>query len=493
MLNNKQVELYMKYRQEGKTQVTAAAKCGFSERTARKIDKQTHCSFQPGKRQWRSRKDPLEGVWEEELVPLLEKEPRIQAKTLFQHLLQKYPGKFSDSIMRTLFRRRQLWKAMNGPGKDVIFCQDHHPGKQGISDFTVADKLGVTIEGIPFNHLLYHFRLSFSGWSYAKVIMGGESYPALAAGLQTALRLLGGAPETHRTDSLSAAYKNLSAEEQEDFTHRYKDLCHYYHMRPTRNNKGVSHENGSIEAPNRHLKDRIEQRLILRGSKDFKDVAAYQSFIDGIVEESNRHRQELTTEELKTLRPIPKGACQDFDQVAIRVSTQSTINVKNIIYSVPSRLVGMRIKVHLYDDRLELYLGMTRIEILPRKRHIKGGPRHQIDYRHHIEALARKPGAFRNARFKEHFFPKPIYKKTWELLDQSLDERKAVREYLSILKLSAKAEDQVNKCLTQLIEEQKTITAKGIANQLGITIQAKHIEIPRVELNSYNQLLRRSA
>src|SRR3546814_5445449 len=121
----------------------------------------------------------------------------------------------------------------------------------------------------------------------AHVILGGESYVALAEGLQKALWALGGAPREHRSDSLSAAFRNLDASAREDLTHRYDALCRHYRMEPTRNNRGVAHENGAIESAHGHLKAAVRDALLMRGSADFDDLAAYRCFVDEIVARKN--------------------------------------------------------------------------------------------------------------------------------------------------------------------------------------------------------------
>lgn len=244
-----QIGIYMKSRQQGKTQAISAARADISERSARRIEKR---KFQVAKveRNWRTRKDPFENVWEKDLLPLLSEEPRLETRTLLEILQDKYGDQYPDKLLRTLQRRVKQWKTIFGPEKEIIFRQKHIPGQQGISDFTNANELKITIRGEPLPHLLYHYRLSYSGWEYLQVVFGGESYPALAEGLQNAFWESGGVPETHRTDSLSAAYKNCSDKEKEDFTNAYVSFCSHYGTKPTRNNKGISHENGSIESPN---------------------------------------------------------------------------------------------------------------------------------------------------------------------------------------------------------------------------------------------------
>jgi hypothetical protein len=167
-------------------------------------------------------------------------------------------GGYPDKLLRTLQRRVKHWRALYGQDKER-----HLPGRLGLSDFTELKGIEVTIRGEVLSHRLYHFRLAYSGWCYVKVVLGGESFTALAEGLQLALGRLGGCPQEHRTDSLSAAFKNLMLEADEDLTTRYEALCGDSGMRPSRNNRGAAHENGSIESPPGHFKRRLGQALWL--------------------------------------------------------------------------------------------------------------------------------------------------------------------------------------------------------------------------------------
>jgi hypothetical protein len=237
----------MNSRQQNYTQATSAAKAGISVRSGGEIDAGQWVNPKIKPRHWRTRSDPLQGVWEEVLLPMLEQTPNLQAITLLEYLQSHYPGVYPDQILRTLQRRLKQWRALQGAEKEVMFRQTHVAGRQGLSDFTKLKKVVITIGGEPFRHLLYHFRLAFSHWSYLRVIEGGESFTALAEGLQEALARLGGAPYEHRTDSLSAAFKNLNPAAEEDITNRYNALCRQYQMTATRNNRGAGHESRQPE------------------------------------------------------------------------------------------------------------------------------------------------------------------------------------------------------------------------------------------------------
>ena len=174
-------------------------------------------------------------IFDAEIVPLLQSAPGIRPVAVLDEMLRRHPD-LSRNVRRTLERRIRDWRALHGKERDVVFRQVHEPGRLGLSDFTEMDSLGVTVAGEALEHRLYHFRLACSGFEHAHVILGGESYVALAEGLQNALWALGGAPREHRSDSLSAAFRNLEREVRDDLTTRYEALCVHYGMQPTRNN-----------------------------------------------------------------------------------------------------------------------------------------------------------------------------------------------------------------------------------------------------------------
>ncbi len=268
-----------------------------------------------------------------------------------------------------------------------MFRQEHVPGRLGLSDFTKLKKVGITLQGKPLDHLLYHFRLAFSHWSHMKVILGGESYAALAEGLQEGLWRLGGVPLEHRTDSSSCAFKNMAQESKEDLTARYEQLCDYYQMKPTRNNQGAKHENGSVESSHGHIKRRIKQALLLRGSCDFKSVESYQDFIDTVVNQHNRRNVKAMMVEHDKLQPLPTQKTIDYTEICATVSSSSTIDVHRVTYTVPSQLQNEVLRVRLYHDRLECYLGVKKVcqlsRVYPTSRSTRA---RQINYRHVIHS-----------------------------------------------------------------------------------------------------------
>ncbi len=480
----------MQSKSRGKTQKIAAAQIGISERSARNIEKREFKEAKPI-HDWRTRKDPFESVWASEVLPLLEQSPHLQARTILEVLQRNHKGEYPDAMLRTLQRRVCHWKATAGPEKEIIFRQNHPPGWQGMSDFTNGNALGVTIQGIAFEHLLYHYRLVYSTWEAVSVVLGGESFPALAEGLQNALWLSGGVPETHRTDSLSAAYKNRPDKEQEDFTKDYLALCEHYQMEPTRNNKGIAHENGAIESSHGDLKNRLRQALMLRGTNDFASVDDYRQFVREIVMQHNRRIHKKYLEELACLKELPMHKTTDFSEERVRVTSGSTISVREVVYSVPSRLIGMTLKVHIYDDRLECFIGNDFVARLERKRRNKARE-HQIDYRHVIGAFCRKPHAFRNYIYREELFPTLAFRATWERLNRELDSKTACREYIKILKEAAEGDREaaVNQFLEEELHADRLPRAGGVRKLFrNQAAEVPALHIIHQDLGEYNALL----
>jgi transposase InsO family protein len=439
-VTERQVKIYMSQRQSGNKQVRAAAQAGISERTARRLERGTGGRFQ-GERSWRTRQDPFAAVWSTELVPQLEREPALQALTLLEWLQERHPGEYADKLLRTLQRRVKDWRARFGPEKEVMFPQVHGPGLRGLSDFTVLKGVEVRIGGEVLEHRLFHFRLAYSGWCHVRVVLGGESFTALAEGLTEALERLGGAPAEHRTDSLSAAFANLDAEAAADLTERYRALCAHYGMQASRNNPGRGHENGSIESPHGHFKRRVRQRLALRGSAAFDSLAAYQAFIEEVTASINRRNAKRIAAERSALLPLPCRRGVDYTEAVVRVTSSSTIALRRELYSVPAQLIGERLRVHIYDDRLVLHHGGRALLTLTR---LRPGParsrRRCIDYRHVIGWLARKPRALAGLAFRDELLPGPAWRAIYRRLAEALGSAEACKRVVAALALAAEGD-----------------------------------------------------
>jgi hypothetical protein len=423
----------MKYRQSNSIEV-AAAKASISRATAYRIKKNPSLPSQKQTARGRRRPDPLEHIFDAEIVPLLKAAPGIRAVAIYGEMLRRHP-ELGTGIRRTLERRIRSWRAIHGEEQEIIFRQLQEPGRLGLSDFTDMGSLCVSIAGRPLDHLLYHFRLAWSGFEHSHVILGGESFVALAEGLQNALWSLGGAPLHHRSDSLSAAFRNLSADAKEDLTRRYEEICAHYRMTPTRNNKGIAHENGAIESTHGHLKNAIRDALLLRGSRDFDDLGAYRAFIDEIVSRHNANHGKRIDAERPYL--LPDRRTSDFEEVIVTVSRTGGFTLRRVFYTVPSRLIGHRLRVRLFDDRLEVFVGGTKLMMLPRGRgHADGRHDQVVNYRHVIHSLRKKPMALLNLVYRDKLFPRQEYRRTFEALIKQLPERQACKIMVEVLALA---------------------------------------------------------
>ena len=423
MVTDEQVKVLRCKRMEGKTQETAAALAGMCERTARRWETGPLPSVvkEQRSRHWRTRKDPFAGVWEEDVVPMLaaDEKGELQVKTVFEMLEEKYPGRFQPGQRRTLERRVRDWRATAGPEKEVIFPQEHPAGQQGVLDFTHCTKLEVRIAGVLLHHLLFVFKLSYSGWTWAQVAFG-ETYEALLEGLQGALWALGGCPEVVRHDNLSAATHELKSSGGRSLTKRFKAALEHYGLRSTRIRPGEAHENGVAERGNGLVKQAVRQALIVRGSRDFASIGEYQAFIDEVLARQLNREATRLMQERKALRPLPTSRLPSYTTHQAKVRRFSTLRVGQRTYSVSSRLIGHKVTVRQHSNHLEVYYKDRRVETLPRQR---GEQTVRIDYRHVIFSLVRKPGAFAAYRYREELFPSLMFRRAYDALRRFRGDR----------------------------------------------------------------------
>ena len=435
---------------EGKTQETAAAKAGMSVRSARQWQRGPLPSETRQERTWRTRPDPFDGVWEDEIEPLLQGKAAgaLKATTIIEWLEEQHPGRFSASQLRTLQRRLQDWRALHGPEREVYFPQVHPPGREAQIDFTHCGELQVTIAGQPYRHLLFQLILSHSGWRYAE-IAAGETFLALQKGLQNALWTLGGIPQILRSDNLSAATHAMRRSGGRALNDNYAALLDHYGLRSTRINRGQSHENGVAEQAHYRLKDAIDQALMLRGSRDFDSIDDYASFVRQMVERRNRLVEGKLEQEMACLRPLPPAPVPEYVNYRAKVRKWSTIQAAGRTYSVPSRLIGKEVQIRLYADWVAVYYKDHLVERMER---VHGEGEANVNYRHVIGSLVRKPGAFARYRFREQLFPTMHFRLAYDALREWRGERADV-EYVRILHLAATTmEATVDSALFLLLE-----------------------------------------
>jgi hypothetical protein len=475
------------------TQALSAAKAGLSEQTAHKIDHNKHRPKKDRKHDWETRKNPFAEIWDDFIVPMLI-QGVYESTFVLEEVQKKYPDQYSSKLLRTLQRKIKRWRAISGKAKDVMFMQEHKPGELGISDFTHPKKIQVTINGEPFEHIFYHFRLPYSGFNYMQVFIGsGESYTAFAQGLQEALRYLGGVPKVHRTDSLSASFKNLSQDDQEDLTERYKAFVEHYNMQATRINPGEGHENGAIESSHRHIKNRIEQCLIVRGSADFASFDEYRKFVQEVTKQHNQQFSKYIDAERLSLQPLPETKAVDYTEIIAVVNCMSAITVRQVTYSVPSRLIGERLNVRVYNDRLECYLGSTNVITISRACHpVRGARGYKIDYRHIIESLVKKPGAFRGAKLRDAILPNEAYVRIWEHMSATMNITDASRFIVGILHLAANydCENDLALEIIELIEKKQPLKLSALQNKFSKSKSSlPAISISQHTLDMYNEFI----
>lgn len=491
MVPDSQVRLLRRKRMQGKTQVAAAAAAGMSERTARRWRESLLPSEAKNPRHWRTRPDAFAEVWADELVPLLkaDEERVLESRTLLAELEKRHPAEFGEGQLRTLQRRVRDWRALHGPARDVIFPQEHLPGREGCFDFTHGRELGVTIRGELFEHLLFEFVLSYSGWTWSSLAYS-ETFEALSLGLQSALWTLGGCPEVARSDNLSAATHELKVTGGRTLTRRYRDLLDHYGMRSTRIRPGESHENGVAEQKHSRTKSLLAQMLVIRGSKDFGSVDEYEALVHEVVDESNRLRKEKLSLEREQLRPLPSSRVPVHTTFHPRVSCWSTVRVGSRIYSVPSRLIGHDVEVRQHPDVVELFYAQKLVETMPR---IRGDKAARIDYRHVIWSLVRKPGAFARYRYREELFPSLTFRRAYDAL-QARTERADV-EYVRILHLAASTmESTVESALAELLvsgDGFDYVKVKELASPRPTSVPK--LSVPAVDLTQYDRMLGRLA
>jgi hypothetical protein len=488
MVTDEQVRRLFLESNKQKTKSLAAAKAGMNEKTARKYLKEGKFPSQLKKiRAYRTHKDVFESIWPE-CKMLLETNPGLEGKYLFQYFQRKYPCIYSDGQLRSFQRKTKNWRALEGPWKDVIFPQIHHPGRLGASDFTHAESLGVTIQGKLFPHLIFHFVLTYSNWETGTICFS-ESFESLSEGLQNALWKLGGVPERHRTDNLSAAiHKECNPDK---FTQRYNGLLNHYRLKGEHINSGNANENGDVEKSHHLFKKALDQSLMLRGSRDFESREAYKKFIEKIFSQLNAGRQKRFLEECKCLRELPKRRLDDFKEETVSVRRSSVIFVGKNVYSVNSRLIGEKVKVRSYAEHIEVWYGDRKLYLFNR---LRGEGKHSINYRHIIDSILRKPGAFENYHYQDSLFPTIHFRMAYDFLVEK-SRTTASKEYLKILNLAAKEnESLVDDILQVLFDKEAEISFESVSMLIeshrtgSLESPITKIKVDEVNLEKYDRL-----
>lgn len=487
MVKDGQVRMLMRRMNREQTLEAAAAQAGMTDKTARKYRRLGKLPSQcRAVHDWKTRADAFteDWAWAQEL---LKSNAGLEAKTLFAALQRERPGRYQDGQLRTFQRRVKRWRALAGPAKEIFFAQVYQPGQWCESDFTHMGSLGVTIGGVPFPHLLYHFVLCWSNWETGTVCFS-ESYESLSQGLQNALWQLGGVAKRHRTDNLTSAVNRIG--NPETFTAYYRGLANHYGFESGKIQPRSPEENGDVEQRHYRLKKAVDQALMLRGSRDFLRRSDYERFLEQMFEQLNAGRQERLREELKALGRLPARRHEDFREVACRVGIFGTIRVLKNTYSLHSRLAGEQVKARIYAEQIEVWYAQRKIEVLAR---LRGENGHRIHYRHVIDRLIRKPGAFENYRYKDDLFPTSQFRIAYDLLREQAGPKQGNKQYLKLLELAAQEnETLVNETLRFLLSQAGPLDVGVVEERVKAQLRppaVTEIEIKPVDLRIYDQLL----
>lgn len=489
MITKQQYRRLMSEYQETGNVSTSALKAAMSRPTAQKY----LAAGQPpealqAKHHWRTRADPLAAIWPQ-ATAMLEEAPDLEAKALFEYLGERWPEVLPAKHLRTFQRRVKLWRLRYGPDQEVFFPQDWEPGRALQLDWTHATELAVTIAGQPYDHLLCHSVLPHSNWEWGTPCLS-ESLLSLRTGLQEALHRLGKVPLELRVDHSSAATHRVGGGGTgREFNEQFIALCAHYGLVPRTIGIERPNENGDVESSNGHLKRRLRQHLLLRGSRDFETEAAYERFLHQVLERGNQGRREKLQAELAVMKPLPPTRLSEYDERVCMVSSASTIRVKKVGYSVPARLIGQELKVEVYERQLKLYSGRELLLVLPRHCGDRGVV---LDYRHVIDHLLRKPGAFERYRYREQLFPSRAFREAYDALAAKHGQRGGTLEYLRLLKLASEVgESDIEVMLADYLRP--PFPAWSVAQLRGILQPAPRAQVAlsdlQPECGSYDALL----
>lgn len=493
MMTDYQVKCLFKY--YGKTFHIgySAMKSDMDRKTAAKyIESGSLPSELDKNRDWRTRKDPLSKIWET-AEAFVSDSPDLEAKALFDHLMEIHPDKLDESHLRTFQRRIKSWRLSKGNNQEVFFDQNRRPGECMELDWTDMNELKIFVAGEIYLHKLIHLVLPFSNYE-GVVRCRSESILSIKKILKHFLYAINATPTFLQVDNSSAATHQIKKDAKERvFNDELVKISEYYGFSLRATNVDSPNENGDVESLNGHLKRRVNQALLIRGSREFNTMEDYDIFLKKIIEKANRSRFEKLNEELKVMKAIPKNPLPEYQENYVTVRSGSTVNIKKVTYSVPSRLIDSTLKAKIYENSIELYDGMTCVHRFPR---VLGDGRAVINYRHIIHSLIRKPLAFPNYRYKEEMYPSIIFRTAFDKLVAAHGERKAVLDYLRILKLATETmEYEVEAALSLILESaQLKMSYEEVESLLNLekkslsdTIVGKLVP----DLTSYDDLIKK--
>jgi hypothetical protein len=488
-----QVRIVMRERRQGRTQEQAAVRANLrSRQTVAKYERRGRLPSEVRHpRQYRTRADPFAADWSQ-IAALLERAPELEARTIFDWLGEQRPGAYQAGQLRTLQRRVSLWRAEHHPPV-LTLEQVHRPGEVLQTDGVWLSHLRVTVQGLPLPHLLIHSVLPYSNWEWGRVAQS-ESLLALRLGLQSALVRLGHVPQIHQTDTTTAATHRLGVADrgrglgERGYNAEYLQVLAHFGLTPRTIHVGNPNENGDVEAANGALGRAIDQHLLLRGSRDFASLGDYEAFLHRLCERRNAARQVRLAEELAVMPPLTARTLPEMRELRVRVSAGGLLRVLAHTYSVPSGLKGKLVTARVCEWRIEVWYGGRCWETLPRLTHTGA---HHVQYRHVIATLLRKPGGFRDYRYREDRFPSATFRQAWEALCARLSPRRADLAYLRVLGLAAQhLETDVEALVAELLATREPWDDRTVADRLRPPPPAvPALACGTVDLAAYDQLL----
>ncbi|MCP5065783.1 MAG: IS21 family transposase [bacterium] len=452
----------------------AAMHADMDRKTARKYVKAGKLPSDCSKaREYRTRDNPFTEDWAW-VEGQLATSPGLEAKTLFECLQERHPGRYSDGQLRTLQRHIRDWRAQQGPEKEIFFGQEHRPGEAAQTDFTHTEELKVTIQGMLYLHLLCNFVLPYSNWQWVTVCLS-ESYLALKRGVQAAAFRLGRLPTWHQTDNSTSATHRPSKGKRR-FNADYEALMRHYGMKPRTTGIGEKEQNGDVEASNGALKRRLEQALLVRGSRDFESVEEYEQWVQSVVSKANLSRHTRLEEELPVMEPVTVSKLADYKKLDVPVQSGATIRVLRNTYSVPSRLIGHTVEVRASERIIEVWYG-NKLQMVAER--LLGRGNFTIDYRHVIWSLVKKPGAFARYRYQPALFPTLAFRAAYDGIVARQPDTRGDLEYLRILHLAAATmQGDVEAALECLVDAGLEITFDAVHD---LVVPSQQATVPEME------------
>jgi len=431
--NDRQVRKLFREHERRRNTTRSALAAGLCRQTAAKYLRAGCLPSELAKpHSWRTRPDPFAAV-QPELVGMLQTVPNLPASAALSHLQGLYPDHFADGQVRTLQRQFRQWRGRT-VAKEVFFAQEHEPGEWLQIDWTSGTKLGVTIRGQRFEHLLAHAVFPFSNWEWACVCYS-ENFASLLALVRETANRAGGLPEGLQTDNSSTVTHRVGPDRA--FNASYAGFLARYGLQGRTINLRSPQENGDVESAHRHFLGQLEVALGFRGSRDFDSRADYGQFLARLLCGRNATRQAAWAQEQKRLRPLPAGGMPDWDERDRRVDCGSLVTLDGHVYSVPPSYIGEQLRCRVGWEQIGLVHGRETVRVRERA----WGEAQGVEWRDLAVAMRRKPGAYAAYRHRDAFFPNAEMRELYGQLEAAVGAGPAGREWVELLAAARRVPD----------------------------------------------------